>query len=174
VGGRRVHPRRPPRWRGLRRLAVRFEEHPHRGTAQGPRRGAKPWIKDTEHVGKRVRPLRTPPPSNSVVQPRSSRNTARECRRRSAASGSDHTVLSPVRTASDPLSGGRLGQTPPPRDRPRSAPWKWAMEQAAQRVRPLSLPRPHWLPTLRHIRCVTHPRTSAIPTGERSHWPPVS
>jgi hypothetical protein len=58
VGGRRHHPHRPPRRRGLSRLAVIFEEHPRRGTAQGPRRGAKPWIKDTEHVGKRVRPRR--------------------------------------------------------------------------------------------------------------------
>ena len=38
MGGRRRHPHRPPRRRGLRRLAVHFEEHPHRGTAQGPRR----------------------------------------------------------------------------------------------------------------------------------------
>jgi hypothetical protein len=38
VGGRRRHPHRPSRRRGLRRLAVRFEKDPHRGTAHGPRR----------------------------------------------------------------------------------------------------------------------------------------
>ena len=43
MGGRRRHPHRPPRRRGLRRLAVIFQEHPHRGTAQSPRCGPRPW-----------------------------------------------------------------------------------------------------------------------------------
>jgi hypothetical protein len=48
VGGRRRHPHRPPRRRGLRRLAVIFQERPQRGTAHGPRCGAKPWSKTVE------------------------------------------------------------------------------------------------------------------------------
>ena len=66
MGGRHRHPHRPPRRRGLRRLAVIFQERPQRGTAHGPRCGAKPWSKTVEQnrgakpwskdvdVGKRV------------------------------------------------------------------------------------------------------------------------